>query len=96
MFSSPQRPGRRTASRALGAACFGEGPQDRSVGGLQALGARDRHPGHAEAPAALACVPGAEGQEKQQLLADIVAVSARMRSAMCASPPLAAASAGGR
>jgi hypothetical protein len=42
---------------------------------LQALGARDRHPGHAEAPAALACVLGAEGQEKQQLLADIVKVS---------------------
>ena len=76
MFSSPQRPGRRTASRRpRGAACSGEGPQDGSVGGLQALGARDRHPGHAEAPAALARVLGAEGQEKQQLLADIVTVS---------------------
>ena len=76
MFSqSPATGAKDSVAPASGAACLGEGPQDGSVGGLQALGARDRHPGHAEAPAALACVPGAEGQEEQQLLADIVAAS---------------------
>ena len=77
MFSSSPAPGAENsvAPAPAGRLFLVKVPQDGSVGGLQALGARDRHPGHAEAPAALARVPGAEGQEKQQLLADIVTVS---------------------
>src|SRR5260370_18307159 len=70
VLQSPASGAKNSSAPPSGAACSGEGPEDRSPGGLQALRARARHPGHPEAPAALPPLPAAEAQDKQQLLSD--------------------------